>query len=282
MGCKVATEQFGYELSMRAVLEKLGVEIVDIPGTGCCGGPMKHLNRKTTLAMSARNLALAAKEGLEILTPCSWCDLHLKEADEILSGDEKLAGEVNAVIADEGIRYTPGVKVNNILDVLVDTVGVDTIKSSVTKDMKGLKMATHYGCHTLRPHKTGRMDDPEAPSKMETLLKAVGIESPDYAERLNCCGSAVAPMEPEMALTKTGQKLQAVQEHGFQGVVNVCAWCQSKMDGQQDAAGKSVGKQISVPSVYITQILGKAFGIDDEKLGLQLNQSPVDKLEGTE
>jgi heterodisulfide reductase subunit B len=39
-----------------------------------------------------------------------------------------------------------------------------------------------------------------------------------------------------------------------------------------------VGTKLNVPVVYFTQLLGLALGIDEKKLGLQLNQSPAEEL----
>jgi heterodisulfide reductase subunit B len=39
LGCTVQTEQYGYEVSVRATMPRLGVELVDMAGTSCCGFP---------------------------------------------------------------------------------------------------------------------------------------------------------------------------------------------------------------------------------------------------
>jgi heterodisulfide reductase subunit B len=49
-------------------------------------------------------------------------------------------------------------------------------------------------------------------------------------------------------------------------------------DSKQVKAGETVASKLEVPVVYLTQLLGLAFGIKKEKLGLNLNLSPVDKL----
>jgi heterodisulfide reductase subunit B len=49
-------------------------------------------------------------------------------------------------------------------------------------------------------------------------------------------------------------------------------------DARQKKAGETVAAKLDVPVLYLTQILGLAFGIKKEKLGFQLNNSPVDKI----
>ena len=58
-----------------------------------------------------------------------------------------------------------------------------------------------------------------------------------------------------------------------------CPECQLMFDAKQKDAGRTVGAKLSVPVIYYTQLLGLALGIDEKKLGLDLNQSPVDQLQ---
>jgi heterodisulfide reductase subunit B len=113
---------------------------------------------------------------------------------------------------------------------------------------------------------------------MEKILSVLGIEPVDYAEKLDCCGAPILVNLPESALTKTGQKLVAVQEQGFDVFVDVCPWCHRMFDSKQVKAGETVASKLEVPVVYLTQLLGLALGVKKEKLGFDLNLSPVDKL----
>jgi len=100
----------------------------------------------------------------------------------------------------------------------------------------------------------------------------------DYPEKLDCCGGLLNANLPESALTKTGQKLQKVQEQGFDVFIDVCPWCHRQYDTKQKKAGETVAAKLEMPVMYLTQLLGLSFGISEEKIGLDLNLSPVDKL----
>ena len=65
LGCQIPARVNQYDVSARAVLGKLGVGLVDIRQFNCCGYPVRNINEKAFLLSSARNLALAEKEGLE-------------------------------------------------------------------------------------------------------------------------------------------------------------------------------------------------------------------------
>ena len=206
------------------------------------------------------------------------CHLALSESKRILDSELAMNEKINKFLADEGLTYTGKVDIVNTLDLLHDIIGVDKIKELVKKPLKELKVATHYGCHLIRPSEIGRPDDSENPQKMEKILKAIGAKPLDYPEKLDCCGGLLTANLPDSALTKTGQKLQKVQEQGFDAFIDICPWCHRQYDSKQTKAGEIVAAKLEVPVFYLTQLLGISFGISKDKLGLDLNLSPVDKL----
>jgi heterodisulfide reductase subunit B len=274
------TEQYAYEMSIREILPKLDVELVDLKNFSCCGEPVKSVNQMLTLTLSARNIAIAEKEGLDIFAPCPMCHLALSETKRILDTDPEMNKRVNEKLTDEGLQYTGTSDILSILDVLYDKIGVEKIKAAAKKPLKDLKAATHYGCHLIRPSEIGRSDDSENPQKMEEILKAIGMKPEYYPEKLDCCGGLLTANLPESALTKTGQKLQKVQEYGFDAFVDTCPWCHRQYDSKQIKAGETVAAKLDVPVFYLTQLVGMSMGISKDKLGLDLNLSPVDKISG--
>ncbi len=62
----------------------------------------------------------------------------------------------------------------HIATVVRDEVGYDMIRSSVTHPLKGLKVAIHYGCHLLKPTRIMKVDNPDDPSVLENLIRALG------------------------------------------------------------------------------------------------------------
>ena len=278
-GCVMPTEQYAYEMSIREVMPLLNIELIDLKGFSCCGEPLKSVNQMLTLSLSARTLAIAEKEDLDVFAPCPMCHLALSECKRILDTDPAMNEKVNKFLADEGLKYAGNSNIIGILDLLHDVVGVDKIKELVKKPLNELKVATHYGCHLIRPSEIGRPDDSENPQKMETILKAIGAKPLDYPEKLDCCGALLTANLPDSALTKTGQKLQKVQEQGFDAFIDVCPWCHRQFDSKQVKAGETVAAKLEVPVLYLTQLLGLSFGVSKDKLGLDLNLSPIDKLE---
>ena len=277
-GCVMPTEQYAYELSIRETFPLLDIELVDLKGFSCCGEPMKSVNQLMTLYLSARNLAIGEKQNLDLFVPCPMCHLALSECKHILSSDSDMKKRINDMLASEDLCYEGTSRIVHTVDLLHDVIGIGEIKQHVKKSLKGLKVATHYGCHLIRPSEIGRPVDSENPQKMEKILGVLGTEPVDYAEKLDCCGAPILANLPESALTKTGQKLVAVQEQDFDVFVDVCPWCHRMFDSKQVKAGETVASKLDVPVLYLTQLIGLAFGVKKEKLGLDLNLSPVDKL----
>jgi len=161
---------------------------------------------------------------------------------------------------------------------LHDHVGLDKIRKAVQKPLEGLKFATHVGCQVLRYSDLGRVDDAENPQRLDKLIKALGAETVDYAEKLDCCGAALMYSHPDSALSLAGTKMGAVQNLAVDGLVVSCPDCGLMFDSKQKDAATTIGAKLNLPVAYYTQLLGLALNIEPEKLGFRLNQSPVDKL----
>jgi heterodisulfide reductase subunit B len=233
-----------------------------------------------SLSLAARNIAIAEKEGLDVFAPCPMCHLSMSECKNIMDTDPVMRQRINNFLKDEDLNYQGTAKLISILDVFHDIIGLDAIKKQVKKPLKNLKIATHYGCHLIRPSEVGRPDDAENPQKIEQILKILGADPNDYPERLDCCGALLNANLPESALTKTGQKLQKVQEYGFDAFVDVCPWCHRQYDSRQKKAGDTVAAKLDVPVFYLTQLIGLSMGFTEEDVGLQLNLSPVEAVHG--
>jgi heterodisulfide reductase subunit B len=277
-GCLMPTEQYSYELSLREVLPMFDVQLVDVDGFSCCGEPLKNVNKMITLYLATRNLAIAEKQNLDLFIPCPMCHFSLSECTHILKNNNEMNEKINKMLESENLTYKGTSLLVHTIDLLHDIIGIDEIKKRIKTPLKDIKIATHYGCHLIRPSEIGRPVDSENPQKMEAILSAIGIDCSFYPEKLDCCGAPIDANLPESALTKTGQKLQAVKDQGFKGFVDVCPWCHKMFDARQKKAGETVATKLDIPVLYLTQILGLAFGIKKEKLGLQLNNSPVDKI----
>ncbi|MEF8874499.1 MAG: CoB--CoM heterodisulfide reductase iron-sulfur subunit B family protein [Candidatus Thermoplasmatota archaeon] len=278
LGCVIPTEQYAYEMSIREVLPKFDIELVNLDEATCCGSPLRNVNMFTTMYLSARNMALCEKKDIDLYAPCPICHLGLTEAKESLEENPELKEKINSKLEEEDLRYEGSTELYHTLDLLHDEIGLEEIEDQVKKPFDDLTFAAHYGCNTIRPNDLDRPDDSENPQKLEELMEVIGIKTEDYPEKLDCCGGQVISDHNESALTKAGEKVEAVQDHGFDGMSTLCPWGHRLLDSKQDSAADTIGESLNLPILYYIQLLGVAMGIDQSKLGLELNLSPVDKL----
>ena len=62
---------------------------------------------------------------------------------------------------------------------------------------------------------------------------------------------------------------------GADCIVTVCPLCQMNLESYQGLVSKQVGHAVNVPVLYLTQLLGLAFGLSEAQLGLKRNIVPL-------
>jgi len=71
--------------------------------------------------------------------------------NHILKENNSLREEINQTLEKEGLRYDGAVEVRHVLEVFYKDIGIDKLKENKVRTFDGLQIATHYGCHILRP-----------------------------------------------------------------------------------------------------------------------------------
>ena len=274
LGCTAPVRTLNYELSARNTARRLGIEFVDINDFGCCGFPVKALDHDTALLMSARNLALAEEQGLDICGLCSSCTGTQAEANRLLQEDEDLRERVNDKLeAATGRRYNGTIRVRHYARVLYEEVGVPRIQETVRKDLSSLRLAAHYGCHYLKPAGAhDDFDDPEDPRSLDEMIEALGIESVNYEGRDQCCGGGILAADEKTALAMPHLKLERAVAAGADALVVVCPFCDIMYEFQQRRIEKIYETQYRLPVLFYPQLLGLAMGLSADEVGLRLNR----------
>lgn len=267
-GCSLHSTAKNYESSTQAVLKTLGVQLEEIPDWNCCGStPAHQTDHLLALSLSARNLALAEKAGMkEIMAPCAACFNHLRTAEVECAKDQKTHEDVQKAIE---IKYNNKVHVLNILELLVDRIGIQNIVKKVKKPLSGLKVAPYYGCMLTRPAKIAQFDDPINPQSMDRLLEALGAEVVTWGAKTDCCGAAHVLTRQEVVIELTGRIVYQAKEAQADVIATACPMCMSNLDLRQTAVEKATGRETKVPVMYITELLGMALGIPNSELGVR-------------
>jgi heterodisulfide reductase subunit B len=261
-----------YETSTNAVLEKMGVELVDVDGLNCCGYPIKNFDFKAHVLASARNLSLTEREGLNLMTLCNCCYGTLRHVDHLLKQDDSLREEINESLFKEGLEYNNQVQVKPLLEVFYRDIGLKETEEKLVRRFEGLKIATHYGCHLLRPRQIVQFDNPQAPTIFDKLVEITGAESIPWPSKLECCGSPMYGIDDDLSMDLTEKKVSDARQSGAHFLCAACCFCQLQFDRVQKSMIAQRGENHNLPSILYTQLLGLSLGIDLEELGLEKNE----------
>ena len=275
-------------LSTSALAQALDIELIELKRAACCGsGTYKEDSQLLEDTVNARNIALAEKEKLPLLTHCSTCqgvighvDERLKEAQE---NNPAYLEEVNSFLAKEGCSpYQGSTEVKHLLWAIVADYGLDKLKAKVKRPLSGLKCAAFYGCYLLRAQKSLPYDDPFQPESLENVFRAVGATPIYYSGRTQCCGWPISSYASEQSFQMAGKHIQAAIEGGADCLVTPCPLCHLNLDSRQREVEKVIGISLDLPVLHLPQLVALALGLEPRQLGLDKHiistQSLLDKL----
>jgi heterodisulfide reductase subunit B len=283
LGCAIPYRVSAYEISARKVLAKLGIELVEMPESSCCGLPLDPVSHETMLVLAARNLALAEREGLNILTLCPGCAGTLKKVNKMLKEDNALCEKINSHLKEAGLSFKGTVDAKHIIQVLMEDIGLERIKDAVVRPLTMLEVAEHNGCHILRPRAFIGFDDPEDPKMLKTLIEATGATCLDYMDETECCGAPSVGVNDKIALQLARDKLNHIKMVKAKAMVTICPYCHIMYDTNELRIEKMFNEVYGIPVLHYPQLLGLAMGMKPEELAfneLRVDSSQVLKTVG--
>jgi len=277
-GCSLHSVHKPYDISCRAVFKALGINLIEIEDWNCCGATFyMSIDEVTSIAVAARNLALAEKYNLDLIAPCSACFTILNKANKFMKNNETLFLSVNRVLREVGLEYKLSVRVRHPLDVLVNDIGFEIIKLNVKKSLSGLRIANYYGCQIVRPDKY--FDDRENPTSMDNLFEMLGAKSVYYPAKVKCCGGMLPTIKEEIADDLIFEILYRAKENNADLIVTTCPLCQMNLEAYQKKVEDKFKEKINIPIYYFTQVLGVALGLNEDDLAINKNFILSEKLE---
>ena len=275
LGCNIPSRVEQYECSSRAVLERLDVDVVDVRRFNCCGYPLRNVDRTAFLLSAAKNLALAESEGADLLVLCKCGYGSLKEAEKALRTEPDLKDRVNGFLKEKGLHYEGNTQVRHLLSVLYHDVGMEAINRSMVMEYTGLNIATHYGCHALRPSNITQFDDPVEPSIFDDLVKVTGATSVEWAQKLECCGAPLLGVNHYVSREMTRKKVSSGLEAGARFICTSCPFCHVQFDTVQEMVVREGDREEYLPPILYTQLLGLCMGLDRKTLGIDKNRLDI-------
>ncbi|MCX5997423.1 MAG: CoB--CoM heterodisulfide reductase iron-sulfur subunit B family protein [Chloroflexi bacterium] len=277
-GCSSHSTARDMHESAIAVAHKLGIELVEIEGWSCCGATAAHqTDRVLAASLPAANMLLAKQMGLDTVVTCAACYNRMKVTNHEVSSSTDMRARVADVV---GQPYDGSVAVRHIVEVLLEDVGLEKLRKSLTHSLGGLKVAAYYGCLLVRPHDVTHFDDAENPTILDRLVDAMGGQSIDWPGKVDCCGGGLNLTRTDMVVKLSGSIIDMAVESGAGCITVACPMCQASLDLRQKDMQKQTGRRYEMPIVYITQLLGLCLGIPPRELGLnRLMVSPAGVLQ---
>jgi heterodisulfide reductase subunit B len=251
-GCSLHGMAAEYDESIRSVCRTLDVALAELADWNCCGASSAHfLDDDLAVGLAARNMMIAEREGRELLIPCAACFQRLKHADKQLRKDaapwttEPYQGKARLLHVNEFFDRPELIR---------------AVRQKVKRPLVGLVGVAYYGCLSQRPPKVTDSRQPENPTSMDDLLRAIGMEVRPWSYKTDCCGGSLAVARTDLVRKLSGDLFDAALEAGAQCVVTDCPLCQSNLDTRQAEIEAERSKRYGLPVFYVTELMALALG----------------------
>jgi heterodisulfide reductase subunit B len=266
-GCSLRHSAAEFDVSTRVVLDALSIEYTEVPDWTCCGSSPAHMtDHLLAQSLAARNLRQAAMVGDRLFAPCPSCHQREKNAALEIHDDQVFRAEVNELL---DVPYEADVSVLTLPEVLVQGAGPDRIKDLVKADLCRLRVVPYYGCLLGRPKVFSGESNDEQPVIMDVLLEAAGADVRPWNYKTECCGASIGIPKADIQRRLSRKVLEQALEAGAEAVVVCCPLCHQNLDMRQTQINVAFGTDLSVPVLYLTQVIGLAMGYSPEQMMLQ-------------
>jgi succinate dehydrogenase / fumarate reductase cytochrome b subunit len=259
--------------SMAKIAPLLDLELVELDRASCCGaGVIAEHNQELADTLNARTFALAQQvdSAALMMNICSTCQGAQTECQERLDANADYREHVNRHLAEDGLAYEKGLTNKNLLWLLVEDMGLDELRSRVKRPLTDLRVGPFYGCYIVRP--TDRLGIDRGHPRdtyLHQVIEALGGTVIEYAGQYKCCGFPIITMNKEVSLKQAGRHLGDAVDADADCLVTPCPLCHLNLDLQQPLAERTVGRQLNMPVLHLPQLLGLAFGLEPNELGMQ-------------
>lgn len=240
-----------------------------MPEFNCCGLPLDTIDHETMLTLAARNLAIAEREGLNIISLCPGCAGTLKKVNKVINENNKLRDKINNNLNKAELQFKGSVKSKHILQFLIEDIGIEKIEKNVISPLSNLKVAEHVGCHLLRPRDFINFDDPEDPKVLKSLIQVTGATCLDYTNETQCCGAPSVGVNDKVALMLARDKLKNIKIAGAQALITSCPFCHIMFDTNELRIERMFKEKYGIPVLHYPQLLGLAMGMTPEELAFK-------------
>ena len=275
-GCSLKSTGRPYEESLLAVFKELQIPMEELHDWNCCGATSyMSVDELKAFGLAARNLALAESQNgingngdpdVHIVAPCSACYLVLIKTERYLKEYKNERKAVIKGLKTIGLDYNGKAVIRHPVDVLFNDIGLESIAKHIKKPLKGIKVASYYGCQMIRPFEL--FDPVHYPVTLDLLVDKLGATPLDWPLKTRCCGGSLTGTLHEAGMRLNYRLLSEAKNRGADMIITTCPLCQFNLECYQDRISSYTGKKIEMPILYFTQLVGLALGIPEKKLGI--------------
>ena len=278
-GCSARSTCAELNEATHLVASKLGLELQQLESATCTGArEIRAIDPAGFYRLNVRILALAERHGLPLMTICNTCTLNLLDAHAAFVNDPKLAADINARLAEEGLRYSGRTRISHFLWVLHEDIGEQRLRDLVVNPLTDMTVAAFYGCHITRPPLRYGFVDSRNNVALERLAEILGCRPIDYSGRTECCGFHTAAHDERVAIKLTGQHILSAKSNGANAMVTPCPLCHTVLDGFQREIEQDMKQALDMPVLHLPQLVGLALGLSPEELRMDRHMVPAAAL----
>ncbi|MFW9820724.1 MAG: heterodisulfide reductase-related iron-sulfur binding cluster [Candidatus Thorarchaeota archaeon] len=283
----------GVRWGIQDLLEELDLEVTTCTSQSCCSGTFFQRNlitRAQFAAINERNLNEMNQQADFVLFSCNGCYNSILRGRDFLKVPEvrnKTKDILNKLKKkDFGKNYpgkydilnNPKIKVVHDLDFLY--LIRNDVLNSLKFDLKGLKVAAHYGCHYINLERDKKTAESylRDKTKLDEFISLFGGISVDYQEKEECCGwgASQVVLHPHEALKGTYKKLKSAENVGADFLLMPCPTCLYTLSKPEfrNNINRLFGEKLDIPTIHLNELIAILRGCEEERCITLRRKSP--------
>ena len=264
-GCTAKGSTREADLATKWLAGRVDIELAELVDAGCCGScEIKAVNPTLHFMLNARILAMAAEQGLEILTICDTCQANLLHTSRRMQEENDAKRSLLERLKGAGVSYGATPRVRHLASILSEEIGEAALRTRIVNPLAGLRVAPFACCHSFRG--PGASDGSR--ETLASLVALAGATSVPVRVDSDCCGFHILMTNDALATRVSGRFLARCVDMQADCIVTTSPLCHTALDIYQKKAESAAGRRFGIPVLHLPQLLTLAFGADPGAVGL--------------
>ncbi|MDD3462979.1 MAG: heterodisulfide reductase [Sulfurospirillaceae bacterium] len=250
--------------SAKELIRFFNIDAISIKGLKAdVGNELQGVNAKAFYLRNAYNLALASKEGRDILCIENSSYNSLSITKEALLANETLKNEISQKLETLNLKLSLDVAIFTLEEILRDDIGFSNILGKIKHPFSDFRVALFQGTSTCRAEKYTDT------SIAESLLTLLRTDLVHFECAYESDGYEVLDANPLLAKKLAGKAMLDMFDTASDFIIAKDARSFMMFDTHQKDIEKVVGREIGLATLTLPQVLLMGLGVTDQKtLGL--------------